>query len=304
MGLIKCPECGSDVSALAQACPKCGYPINNSQNANEVVYSDKNGKDDSSEFSSFPELPTVMNVGKQITNWKLDCALQDCYYDPSANHTNYLEEGTADVLVHTNGICITRGLTFFYISYQQIIDMKFVSQKQLAEVDKSVLGRAVVGGLLLGPLGAVVGGLSGVGTKKKNIGDYYLVINYYDVYEHNIQSLLISCKFECQRFIDRCMSEKNANNTPEGNNYVFNLLDNNGKLSDARVLEALKVIGEMKLAMEMKKIKLLQGPPIQIIREIGKKNSIDTKQYKSSGCLTIVLLVIIATLLAACSFLN
>lgn len=27
MALIKCPECGSDVSTEAAACPKCGYPI-------------------------------------------------------------------------------------------------------------------------------------------------------------------------------------------------------------------------------------------------------------------------------------
>jgi len=35
------------------------------------------------------------------------------------------------------------------------------------EEDKSVVGRAVVGGLLFGPLGAVVGGMSGVGKKEK-----------------------------------------------------------------------------------------------------------------------------------------
>lgn len=45
--------------------------------------------------------------------------------------------------------------------------MKFISHKQLGTEDKSVIGRAVVGGLLLGPLGAVVGGISGVGSKTK-----------------------------------------------------------------------------------------------------------------------------------------
>ncbi len=27
MALIKCPECGSEVSEQAASCPKCGYPI-------------------------------------------------------------------------------------------------------------------------------------------------------------------------------------------------------------------------------------------------------------------------------------
>lgn len=28
MAIIKCPECGQDVSDKATSCPKCGYPIN------------------------------------------------------------------------------------------------------------------------------------------------------------------------------------------------------------------------------------------------------------------------------------
>lgn len=27
MALIKCPECGHDVSSEAKNCPNCGYPI-------------------------------------------------------------------------------------------------------------------------------------------------------------------------------------------------------------------------------------------------------------------------------------
>ena len=29
MALIKCPECGKDVSTSAEACPHCGFPIKN-----------------------------------------------------------------------------------------------------------------------------------------------------------------------------------------------------------------------------------------------------------------------------------
>ncbi len=33
MALIKCPECGHDVSTFAQSCPNCGYPISDEESA-------------------------------------------------------------------------------------------------------------------------------------------------------------------------------------------------------------------------------------------------------------------------------
>ena len=27
MAIIKCPECGKDISDMAKTCPTCGYPI-------------------------------------------------------------------------------------------------------------------------------------------------------------------------------------------------------------------------------------------------------------------------------------
>ena len=32
MGLIKCPECGKEISDMAQSCPNCGYPLHNNKN--------------------------------------------------------------------------------------------------------------------------------------------------------------------------------------------------------------------------------------------------------------------------------
>lgn len=43
----------------------------------------------------------------------------------------------------------------------------------------------MVGGLLLGPLGAVVGGMSGVGQKKQSVGKNYFVINYHPAAAHD-----------------------------------------------------------------------------------------------------------------------
>ncbi|MEG1841002.1 MAG: hypothetical protein RR213_07070, partial [Raoultibacter sp.] len=41
-----------------------------------------------------------------------------------------------------------------------------------------VIGRAAIGGLILGPLGAVIGGIDGTGTKRKKVNHVYWVINY------------------------------------------------------------------------------------------------------------------------------
>lgn len=49
--------------------------------------------------------------------------------------------------------------------------------EEITEKNKSVVGRATVG-LLLGPIGAVVGGLSGVGSKSKSKDIRVLVIGY------------------------------------------------------------------------------------------------------------------------------
>lgn len=40
MALIKCPECGEEVSEKALACPKCGCPINQTESEPQKVVVD------------------------------------------------------------------------------------------------------------------------------------------------------------------------------------------------------------------------------------------------------------------------
>lgn len=64
-----------------------------------------------------------------------------------------------------------------------VLDMdkfKYVESTTVSEIqekDKSIIGRAIVGGLV-GPVGAVIGGLSGLGSKKKEINNNIMIIGY------------------------------------------------------------------------------------------------------------------------------
>lgn len=65
-----------------------------------------------------------------------------------------------------------------YLNYNQINNVEIVSSKEIIEKQKNVVGRAVIGELILGPVGGIVGGISGTGKKKKTKFCMYLVINY------------------------------------------------------------------------------------------------------------------------------
>ena len=54
------------------------------------------------------------------------------------------------------------------------------SQKDVESKDKSVVGRGLIGAALLGPLGAVVGGMSGVGQKNKGVNTQFIALHYTD----------------------------------------------------------------------------------------------------------------------------
>lgn len=65
------------------------------------------------------------------------------------------------------------------LKYEKITNCEYVTEQDIQEKSKSVLGRAAIGGLLLGPVGAVVGGMSGLqGTKKKEKTREFIIINY------------------------------------------------------------------------------------------------------------------------------
>lgn len=67
----------------------------------------------------------------------------------------------------------------YYLSVDKITNVGIIAEKEILESSKSVTGRAIVGGILLGGLGAVIGGMSGIGTTQKETAKYYFIINYH-----------------------------------------------------------------------------------------------------------------------------
>ena len=64
------------------------------------------------------------------------------------------------------------------LKYEQITDVFYGLETEITTHNKSVIKRALVGGLLFGGLGAVVGAVDGTGTKEKKSNRFYFIISY------------------------------------------------------------------------------------------------------------------------------
>ena len=204
MALINCSECQKEISDKAISCPNCGNPMNNA-----VAIANTENE----EILKFPELPSKLDIGKQIANWGGNASL-DGIFNQGENLITQIPSGKVNIILHTHGLQIIKGLTFYPIHNAQIISLKQTSSEELSRTDKSVIGRAVVGGLILGPLGAIVGGMSGIGSKETLKIQDYLVINYWDKESKAAQTLLIrGNKTLISAFIKRHNKEKLVNET-------------------------------------------------------------------------------------------
>ena len=207
MALINCPECNKEISDKALSCPNCGLPINILQAHTDSITIKE------SEQVQFPTLPADLNIGQQITNWAFDAAI-DGDFDRTENTVQEIPHGKVSIALHTHGVQIFKGLTFYPIHNSQIINIKTASKGEIIQSSKSVIGRAAVGGLILGPLGAVIGGMSGLNKTEKFIDKNYIIINFWDINSSSAQTILISGdKNQIDRFINRHEKEIKINET-------------------------------------------------------------------------------------------
>ena len=71
------------------------------------------------------------------------------------------------------------GEKIVYLAYSQLCGVHRTNEVTTVQKGKSVLGRGAIGGMVFGPAGAIVGGLSGTGKKQKKSVSTYLVISYH-----------------------------------------------------------------------------------------------------------------------------
>ncbi|MBU5486879.1 zinc ribbon domain-containing protein [Clostridium sp. MSJ-8] len=192
MPLMKCPVCGEDISTNANFCPHCGEPFNNNDNR------DVRGLIP-------PDFPIDMNLGKQIVNWTYDAAVTGSYNN-SGDIRDKIPSGKIHVLLFQHGLKICGP---FFTPYLELHNSQIHSISEMSGMElknKSVIGRAVIGTVVFGEIGAIIGGLSGVGLKNKRV--YYLVINYWSRDTKELFSITIECKESNRRFIERFNKQK------------------------------------------------------------------------------------------------
>lgn len=64
------------------------------------------------------------------------------------------------------------------LDYRKITDVYYGFETEIKEKNKSVIGRAAAGGFIFGPVGAVVGAISGTGKKEETEIRRVFVISY------------------------------------------------------------------------------------------------------------------------------
>ena len=106
-----------------------------------------------------------------------------------------------------SGILTIRARAFkrpeIQLSLDRITYAESKTETELQERDKSVIGRAAVGALFLGPLGAMIGGMSGIGTKKQKNVKQFLIIAYYsaDGEERAIALEIVGASIGWEKFL-------------------------------------------------------------------------------------------------------
>jgi len=203
MALIQCPECNKEVSNKAEVCPNCGFPINRARLSKEF-------EQEQHENFEFPKLPDDLSIGKKYTNWTYD-VLVNGFFSKADNIVDCIPEGKVQVQLFHKGIGVYGRASFraaIEIHYSQIINLYATTIDEIVTMNsgKSVIGRSIAGGLLFGPFGALLAGMSGIGEKAVNLGKEILIINYWDLKSKSPFSIIIHTNDGFPNYVSRFLN--------------------------------------------------------------------------------------------------
>lgn len=105
------------------------------------------------------------------------------FYNKQVKHYEGLgiKQGANCIVKLTNyelQLCDIKIRPIIKISLKDISNVAIISDKEIIEKDKSVIGRGIVGNVLFGGAGLILGGLSGLQKKQVEQNIDYLIINY------------------------------------------------------------------------------------------------------------------------------
>ncbi|WIW96177.1 hypothetical protein [Altererythrobacter rubellus] len=185
MALIDCPECNSPISDQSETCIKCGFPT-------REFFQNNIKEKELNDYLETLNGDLNFEIGSQVVNWGGDAAIKgEATFE--YGELGQVEPGKVEIIRHDKGIKIVNSAMSshkdYSISYRQMLDVCQIPAQELVREEKSVIGRGVVGGVLLGGAGAVVGALSGLDKdklKKLTITEIY----FYDPNRNEIRIIV------------------------------------------------------------------------------------------------------------------
>ena len=128
---------------------------------------------------------------------------------------NISERSLVNVFANDEKLVIAHKDIKYEIDFPKLTAVEFVDKVEQLEKNKSSLARAAAGALLLGPLGAIAGAASGVGTKKEK--GSFVVINYKSDGETKVIILQITTRiFKASKFAKEMRNRIIKLNTENG----------------------------------------------------------------------------------------
>lgn len=191
MALIKCPECGKEISDKAVSCPNCGCPI-------ESMESDKENSSSVNQMQNIFQGNTqnIVNTWKdsyRVTNKVGPVKIDEIHRVFQINGTisqNGKKSGIIGksfkglMALSTGGMSIAAekalGMGGKKVGANEWHEFSDLISYELIEDDSVVttggVGQALVGGALFGGLGAVAGGITGKRTQKKKVESLHIKV--------------------------------------------------------------------------------------------------------------------------------